>query len=46
VSQDVRERKDSFKTLPKWVGVSQKYLADVFVVNWQDVECIYAFDFL
>jgi hypothetical protein len=36
VPQDVRERKGSFYTPKKWVELSQKYLADVFGVDWQD----------
>ncbi|MCL2072891.1 MAG: hypothetical protein FWH18_03140 [Marinilabiliaceae bacterium] len=36
VPQDVRERKGSFYTPTKWVELSQKYLADVFGVDWQD----------
>jgi len=36
VPQDIRERKGSFYTPKIWVELSQKYLADVFGVNWQD----------
>ncbi|MCL2074244.1 MAG: hypothetical protein FWH18_10000, partial [Marinilabiliaceae bacterium] len=36
VPQDVRERKGSFYTPTIWVELSQKYLADVFGVDWQD----------
>jgi len=36
VPQDVRERKGSFFTPEIWVELSQRYLADVFGVNWQD----------
>ncbi|MDI9355972.1 MAG: hypothetical protein QM536_02975 [Chitinophagaceae bacterium] len=36
VPQDVRERKGSFYTPQIWVELSQKYLADVLGVNWQD----------
>ncbi|MCL2073415.1 MAG: hypothetical protein FWH18_05830 [Marinilabiliaceae bacterium] len=36
VPQDVRERKGSFYTPKIWVELSQKYLADVFGVDWQD----------
>ena len=36
VPQDVRERKGSYFTPKKWVELSQKYLADVFGVDWQD----------
>lgn len=35
VPQDVRERKGSFFTPQKWVQLSQKYIADVFGVDWQ-----------
>ena len=37
VPQDIRERKGSFFTPKIWVELSQKYLADVFGQNWQDV---------
>ncbi|SFF45571.1 hypothetical protein [Thermoflexibacter ruber] len=36
VPQDVRERKGSFFTPQIWVELSQKYLADVLGVDWQD----------
>jgi len=36
VPQDIRERKGSFYTPKIWVELSQKYMADVFGVNWQD----------
>ncbi|MDR2733986.1 MAG: hypothetical protein LBC99_04995 [Spirochaetota bacterium] len=36
VPQDVRERKGSFFTPKIWVELSQKYLADVLGVDWQD----------
>ncbi|MDR1672423.1 MAG: hypothetical protein LBS09_03015 [Bacteroidales bacterium] len=36
VPQDVRERKGAFFTPPQWVELSQKYIADVLGVDWQD----------
>ena len=36
VPQNIRERKGSFFTPKIWVGLSQKYLADVLGENWQD----------
>ncbi|MDR2733740.1 MAG: hypothetical protein LBC99_03720 [Spirochaetota bacterium] len=36
VPQDVRERKGSFFTPKIWVELSQKYLADVLGIDWQD----------
>jgi 16S rRNA G966 N2-methylase RsmD len=36
VPQDIRERKGSFFTPQIWVELSQKYIADVFGVDWQD----------
>ncbi|MDR1683771.1 MAG: hypothetical protein LBS25_10370, partial [Candidatus Symbiothrix sp.] len=36
VPQDVRERKGAFFTPPQWVELSQKYIADVLKVSWQD----------
>jgi len=36
VPQDVRERKGSFYTPQIWVELSQKYMADVFGIDWQD----------
>jgi len=36
VPQDVRERKGSFFTPQIWVELSQKYLADVLGVDWQE----------
>ncbi|MDR3245686.1 MAG: hypothetical protein LBT50_04565 [Prevotellaceae bacterium] len=34
--QDIRERKGSFFTPQIWVELSQKYIADVLGINWQD----------
>jgi hypothetical protein len=36
VPQDVRERRGSFFTPPKWVELSQKYITDVLGDDWQD----------
>jgi len=36
VPQDIRERKGSFYTPEIWVELSQKYMADVFGVDWQE----------
>lgn len=36
VPQDIRERKGSFFTPQIWVELSQKYLADVLGIDWQD----------
>jgi len=36
VPPDIRERKGSFYTPEIWVELSQRYLADVFGVNWQE----------
>ena len=36
VPQDIRERKGSFFTPQIWVELSQKYLADLLGMDWQD----------